>query len=75
MTKQTVAAHRRKVAAARKSGTLKIRPNCPACFMLFCIPCGRLKTERPDEYGDIETQHCRRHCRRKKIELAPVIGA
>ena len=72
--RSSVAAHRRKVAAARKSGRLKRTPKCRACFMLTCIPCGRLKSERAEEYGDVETQHCERHCRNKKVELAPVLG-
>ncbi len=74
MTTRTITAHRQRVVAARERGELKARPRCSVCFMLSCIKCRRLMTERPEEYGDIEAQHCQRHCRRKNVELESVPG-
>lgn len=68
MTVQSVRAHSRRVATARRRGDLppKFNPekDCRACFMLFCTPCSRLNNEHGHRF---DTGHCKEHCHHKRL--------
>ncbi len=76
MTKASVRAHARVVAAARKSGALKSSLECHACFMLQCIRYGRLNNgDGAKKYrGKTACGHCEEHCPNKHAKLPIVEG-
>jgi hypothetical protein len=76
MTAASVRAHRKKVAAARRSGDLKPSPECHACFMLQCIRCARLDNgDGSKRYkGKTDCSHCPEHCPNKRARLPIVEG-
>ncbi len=65
MTKKSVAAHKRKVAAARKRGDFPKIEVC--CLLRFCTLCGNLNQVRRKENKKLyDRHHCPKHCTRER---------